>query len=221
MGRLTHQACTILSKDSILAQIIAHSELVNPGIIWSKNNWPDPLTAWLEICFVSLHTVLIVTSWGEKAEELKSIMSLQCHWDQPFTSRHHSRKRPLGADSHQNGGDSQESQRQVQRETTSFYWKIVVRNLWSTNTAIKQRNKEGEQKRSKVFVFCCEWRHSNRGMKTEQHLRAHKAVHLNKQGYVLLLWGQWSPSKNMVMPQWMDTRTPKLPHFHFVWKNVT
>lgn len=25
---------------------------------------------------------------------------------------------------------------------------------------------------------------------TEQHLRAHKAVHLNKQGYVLPLWAQ-------------------------------
>ena len=108
-GRLTCQACTVLSKGSILAQIIANSELVNPTIICSKNNWPDPVTAWLGICFVSLLTVLIVTSWGEKAERLKSIMPVSL--GQAFPSEHHSRKRPFAADSHQR--PSQESQRQV------------------------------------------------------------------------------------------------------------
>lgn len=48
----------------------------------------------------------------------------------------------------------------------------------------------GETKGSKVFVLWSEWRHSDRGLKTEQLLRAHKAMHLNKQGFVLLLWAQ-------------------------------
>lgn len=182
------------------------------------------MTAWLGICFVSLHTVLIVTSWGEKAEGLKSIMSLQCHWDQPFALGHRSRKKPLGGrfPSERHREAARKAKGRSKEKQPHFTGKLLkVRNLRGTKIAIKRRNKRGEQKRSKVFVFCCEWRHSDWGMKTEKHLRAHKAVHLNKQGYVLLLWAQWSPSKNMVMPQWMDTRTPKLPHFHFVWKNVT
>lgn len=87
-GRLTCQACTISSKSSILAQIMARTKLVNPAIIWNKNNWPDPVTAWLGICFVSLLTVLIVTSWGEKAERLKSIMPVSP--GKAFPSEHHS-----------------------------------------------------------------------------------------------------------------------------------
>lgn len=130
----------------------------------------------------------------------------------------------IGADFNSKGSDTQprKAKRQVYKETTSFYWKIgKLRNLWSAKIAIKRSNKCSKQKGSEVFVFWIECRHSHWGTKTEQHLRAHKAVHLNKQGYVLFLCAQWSPSKNMVMPLWMDARTPKLLPFHFVWKNVT
>lgn len=141
-----------------------------------------------------------------------------------FPSEHHSKKRSLGADSHQNGTEEQPGKPKAALKRDNLIlleiylnWEIYEAQRLQSNGATNGADKRGQR----FLCFCSEWRHSDWGMKTEQHLRTHKAVHLNKQGYVLLLWAQWSPSKNMVMPHWMDARTPKLPPFHFVWKNVT
>ena len=99
---LTCQAHTVLRKGSILAPIMACSELANPAIIWNKNNWPDPATAWLGICFVSLLTVLIVTSCKKR---LKSIMPMSL--GRAFPSGHQGRKEVFRCRFPQKGTETQ------------------------------------------------------------------------------------------------------------------
>lgn len=182
------------------------------------------MTAWLGICFVSLLTVLIVTSWGEKKKKKRTeIYYANVTWASiPIGTSQQKRvfRCRFPPEWHRDAArkaKGRSKERQPHFTGKMLNWEIYEAQRLQSNGVTNGADKRGQR----FLFFCSKWRHSDWGMKTEQHLRAHKAVHLNKQGYVLLLWAQWSPSKNMVMPHWMDARTPKLPPFHFVWKNVT